>query len=164
LLQRLALYLGHPSYSTTVVLGALLVGAGLGSSLVTRIPERGARIAAALVPVTLLATAVPLIGPIARLTLAAPFAARVAICVVTLLCAGLAMGLLFPLGMARFDDRNRSWYWAINGAASVLGSVLALAAALVVGFSFVLWCAIVFYIGAALMLPSGTAGVRDSGA
>ena len=28
LLQRLAVYLGHPSYSTTVVLGSLLVGAG----------------------------------------------------------------------------------------------------------------------------------------
>jgi hypothetical protein len=63
------------------------------------------------------------------------------------------MGMPFPLGMARFDDRDRSWYWAINGATSVLASVLALVIALIAGFSAVLGAAVAAYLVAAVTLP-----------
>jgi hypothetical protein len=35
-LQKFVLYLGHPSYATTVVLSSILVGAGLGSAMAAR--------------------------------------------------------------------------------------------------------------------------------
>jgi hypothetical protein len=78
---------------------------------------------------------------------------RVAISATALTLAGSMMGLLFPLGMARFDDRDRSWYWAINGATSVLASVLALVIALITGFAAVLGCAVASYLVAAFTLP-----------
>ena len=59
--------------------------------------------------------------------------------------AGAMMGMPFPLGMANFDDRDRSWYWAVNGATSVLASVLALVIALIAGFSAVLGFAVAAY-------------------
>ena len=62
LLQRLAVYLGHPSYSTTVVLGSLLVGAGFGASLAARIPESRRRVAGLLVPLAVGALAFPCCG------------------------------------------------------------------------------------------------------
>jgi hypothetical protein len=59
--------------------------------------------------------------------------------------------------MAKFDDRDRSWYWAVNGATSVLASVLALVIALVSGFAVVLGCAVAIYLIAAMTLPEGAA-------
>ena len=88
-------------------------------------------------------------GPIGQ-----SFPVRVTISVVALVLAGAMMGLPFPLGMAAFDDRDRSWFWAINGATSVLASVLALVIALIAGFTVVLGCAVVIYLIAAVTLPA----------
>jgi hypothetical protein len=90
---------------------------------------------------------------LAQVTIGQSFAVRVAISVTTLTVAGAMMGMPFPIGMARFDDRDRSWYWAINGATSVLASVLALVIALIAGFAVVLGCAVASYLVAALTLP-----------
>jgi hypothetical protein len=152
LLQRLAVYLGHPSYSTTVVLGSLLIGAGFGASLAGHIPESRRRLVGLLVPLVVGATVFLLLW-LAEKTNGQPFAVRVAISVTALTLAGTMMGMPFPLGMAKFDDRDRSWYWAINGATSVLASVLALVIALITGFATVLGCAVVSYLVAALTLP-----------
>jgi hypothetical protein len=152
LLQRLTVYLGHPSYSTTVVLGSLLVGAGLGASAAGRIPESRRRLTVWLVPVVVGAIVFLLLW-LSNKTLGQSFAVRVTISVVALTLAGGMMGVPFPLGMAKFDDRDRSWYWAINGATSVLASVLALVIALITGFTVVLGFAIAAYLVAALSLP-----------
>ena len=152
LLQRLAVYLGHPSYSTTVVLGSLLLGAGFGASVAGRVPESRRRLAVTLVPLAV-GSIVFLLLWVSNRTLGQPFAVRVTIAVVALTLAGGMMGMPFPLGMAKFDDRDRSWYWAINGATSVLASVLALVIALISGFTVVLGCAIAAYLVAALTLP-----------
>jgi hypothetical protein len=153
LLQRLAVYLGHPSYSTTVVLGSLLVGAGFGAWLAGRIAESQRRLVGFLVPLVVGAI-VFLLMWLAEQTTSQSFAVRVAISVTALTLAGAMMGMPFPLGMTRFDDRDRSWYWAINGATSVLASVLALVIALLAGFAVVLGCAVLSYLIAALTLPA----------
>jgi hypothetical protein len=164
LLQRLALYLGHPSYATTVVLGSLLVGAGLGASLAGRIPASRRRLVAVLVPIVVGVSVATLMW-VARYTGGQPFAVRAALSIVLLGIAGLMMGMPFPLGMANFDDQDRSWYWAINGATSVLGSVLALVIALLAGFFVVLGAAAVCYVLAAATLPSRlSAGVPPASA
>jgi hypothetical protein len=153
LLQRLTVYLGHPSYSTTVVLGSILVGAGLGSWLAARIPESRRRLIALMVPLVVGTVVFLLLWLIGR-TLGQSFPVRVMISIVALVIAGAMMGLPFPLGMAAFDDRDRSWFWAINGATSVLASVLALVIALIAGFTVVLGCAVAIYLVAAVTLPS----------
>ena len=154
LLQRLALYLGHPSYATTVVLGSLLVGAGLGAFFSVRIPDARRRTAGAFVPVIVGGVVFLLLWLVGR-TIAQPFAIRVSISIAALTLAGAAMGMPFPLGMSRFDDRDRSWYWAVNGATSVLASVAALVIALIAGFTVVLCLAVASYAAAALTLPRG---------
>jgi hypothetical protein len=40
------------------------------------------------------------------------------------------VGLFFPLGMLRFGDCQKTWFWALNGASSVLAGVLFLALAM----------------------------------
>jgi hypothetical protein len=152
LLQRLAVYLGHPSYSTTVVLGSLLVGAGAGSWFAGRVDASRRRMVGFLIPLVVGALVFLLMWLVER-TVGQPFAVRVAISVTALTAAGMMMGMPFPLGMSSFDDRDRSWYWAINGATSVLASVLSLVIALIAGFTTVLGCAMGAYLIAALTLP-----------
>jgi hypothetical protein len=153
LVQRLTLYLGHPSYATTVVLGALLLGAGIGASVAKRVSGEKARLVASAVPLAVGLVAFGLTLVVVPVTIFASFAARASIAALSVGALGVPMGLLFPLGMSHSDGRERSWYWAINGAASVLASVLALVLALLGGFSLVLGLAVAMYTLAALHLP-----------
>jgi hypothetical protein len=134
LVLRTTLYLGHPSRGAAVVLGALLLGAGLGSLTIARASSRTTLAALASLPFVALAIALGL-GPAATATLAWPLALRVALVLVALLPLGFVMGTAFPAGMIRFDDVDRSWLWAVNGAASVLASALAIALSIVVGLA-----------------------------
>jgi hypothetical protein len=152
LLQRLTLYLGHPSYATTAVLGSLLLGAGAGSALATRVPAASTRLLALLVPLAVASITFGLSLGIVPATQGLEIAPRVAITIVGVGLLGVPMGALFPLGMRDFDGRDRTWYWAVNGATSVLASVLALVLALLHGFNFVLWLAVGTYAVAALAL------------
>lgn len=61
------------------------------------------------------------------------------------------MGLPFPIGMARFDDRDRSWFWAMNGAAGMLASGLALVLSIILGLFLVIVLALFCYALAALL-------------
>jgi hypothetical protein len=153
LLQRLALYLGHPSYATTIVLGSLLIGAGIGAALADLVPGGRRRLVVSCVPVVVAASVLLLMWTAAT-TNGQPFAVRAALAAAMLGIAGLAMGLPFPIGMSKFDDRDRSWSWAVNGATGVLGSVLALVIGLLAGFGVVLGVGVVCYGLAAFSLPS----------
>ena len=153
LVQRLTLYLGHPSYATTIVLGALLLGAGVGSFNAQRVTNNLAWLFAILVPAVVGIISFGLLKVIMPVTLFHDFGIRASITAIGVGLLGIPMGLLFPLGMRHCDGRNRSWFWAINGASSVLGSILALVLALIGGFSLVLGLAVAVYALSAVCLP-----------
>jgi hypothetical protein len=58
------------------------------------------------------------------------------------------MGFAFPLGMVAFQDDDKPWFWAMNGAASVLASVFSLALAMAIGFFGAALAGIVVYVAA----------------
>ncbi len=140
LVQKCVLFLGHPAYALTVVLFAILLFSGLGSHLSGRFPDdalpRALRRAILLV-VALIAAAVVLLSPrfYGLVHRAAPW--RVVITVGALAPLGLALGMPMPTAL-RILDRQAAelvpWAWGVNGAASVLGSVGAIALAMVWGF------------------------------
>jgi hypothetical protein len=144
-MQRLTIFLGHPTYSLSVVLFALLLSSGLGSYL-TRSVDRGRLGTAALLRVGLLLGVLALAG---TLTMPAIHASQQLTTPLRILTAagllfplGLFMGMAFPLGMtmaaARFGALT-PWFWGINGATSVCGSVLAVAIALNSSISTAFW-------------------------
>lgn len=128
LVQRMHLVLGHPTYALVVVLAGLLLASGAGSALSERVaPTRRSVAMVALASAALLAVMpTAIIGPLARATLAAPFALRVAWTGACAGALGLLLGMLFPSGL-RFTNRERATpvALAVGGASSVLGSVLA---------------------------------------
>jgi hypothetical protein len=137
-LQRFVLYLGHPSFATTVVLSALLVGAGLGAMMSPRLIPSARTVVGVALPIALLLLNAGM-GPVFDATLGRSLAWRVVIAVLLVAPAGVLMGAPFPLGLmlAGSTDRGasmRAWYWAMNGMASVLATVLSLVSAMTIGF------------------------------
>jgi hypothetical protein len=151
--QRFILYLGHPSYATTVVIASLLAGAGAGSFAAKGTATARARAWGLALPILVGAVNVAL-GPIFEATLGQPFAARLAVGVLVLVPSGFLMGFAFPLGMVRFGDAAKPWFWAMNGAFSVLGSVSSLALAMLAGHEVVGFAGAACY-GAAVVLFRG---------
>jgi hypothetical protein len=153
-LQRFVLYLGHPSIAAAVVIGALLLGAGLGASRAARIGIAGGRRWWWLVPIGLGLVNLAM-SPLFALTLGAAEAVRILISIVLVLPIGFLLGHFFPLGMLRFGDDAKAWYWAINGACGVLAGVCSLALAMAFGFLAVAWLGVAGYLIAGLLFLGG---------
>ena len=159
LIQRLVLFLGFPTYALSVVLFSLLLFTGLGSLLSGRLgdPRRGLVAALAAACVLLAAGAFGL-PPLLRALIELPFTARVVIAVALLATAGLALGMAMPIGLTRLAGlhaRAVPWAWAVNGVASVLASVLAVAVAITWGFTVVMLIAVACYLVALLDAARG---------
>ncbi|MGB9723076.1 MAG: spermidine synthase [Chloroflexia bacterium] len=149
LVQQFILFLGHPAYALTVVLFALLLFSGLGSALSARLPLRPA-----LALLVLVLVLYPFLLPslFAR-ALGWPFGGRVLLSVLVLSPAGMLMGVPFPAGLRRLEQRHPRripWAWGVNGAASVVAAVLAALLSLSFGFRWVLFSGAFCYAGAFL--------------
>jgi hypothetical protein len=147
LLQRFILFLGHPAYAMATVLFALLLFSGVGSLLSRRVPLGLVLI---LLPVLVAgyALGLPLLF---QVTLAAPLAVRLITAMIALAPLGLLMGMPFPTGLALLEQRAPAlvaWAWGVNGATSVVASILAALLALSFGFSTVLAGGAICYAGA----------------
>jgi spermidine synthase len=150
LMQRFALLLGHPTYSVTVVLFAILLFSGLGSAWSDRRQASPARLARGLafaVPAAILIVtfAVP---PIARALIALPLPARLLSAMLVIAPLAFLMGIPFPLGirvLAKRGGLTIPWAWAANGCGSVLGSVGAVLGAMLWSFSVMLLVAGALY-------------------
>jgi hypothetical protein len=150
LIQRLVLFLGFPTYALSVVLFSLLLSTGLGSLLSTRArdPRRALTVALAAACVLLLAGAFAL-QPLLRALIELPFPARVLVSVALLAPLGVALGMAMPTGLTRLAGLHPGavpWAWAVNGVASVLASVAAVAVAITWGFSAVMLLATACYL------------------
>jgi len=67
---------------------------------------------------------------------------------------GLLMGMPFPMGIKIVSEQAREivpWVWGVNGATSVLGSVLAVMLSINFGFRAALVVGTVIYLGALLL-------------
>lgn len=169
-MQHFILFLGHPIYALGLVLFVLLLASGLGSRLTVRVPpERALR---ALWPsVGLLALLVGAygfgLGPLFGALVGLELYWRIAIAAGLLCLPGLLMGRMLPLGirvLSQTDPGVVPWAWGVNGAASVFGSVLAVALAMNLGYaSTQIFAGGIYLLGtAALWLAYRRAGLTAS--
>ena len=168
-IQRFVLFLGHPTYALTVVIFLLMLSSGAGSLFSRRWlahPESG-WIPLLLVLAVLSADVFFLPGRLATLV-GLDFGYRLLISGVLLVPLGFVMGMPFPTGLraiagtpaAEFaaaqaaSDNAVEWAWAMNAAASVLGSVLAMVIAIQFGLTVTLACGAAAYLLALLVMPA----------
>lgn len=143
LMQKMVLFLGHPTYAVSVVLSTLLAAAGTGALISGKIPAVSARVlmalAAAIVVVDL--AAVYSMSSLLPDAIGTTFSLRVLIAVAMLAPVGLILGMPFPLGIRILDEEAPQlvpWAWAINGFFSVFASVSCIVLAMSIGFSAVM--------------------------
>lgn len=90
----------------------------------------------------------------------ASLGAKLAVASALLVAQGVPMGMMFPIGLRvagrRFGPAAVPWMWAINGAASVVGSALAIIVAMAYGYSWSLGVGVVCYVLAAVAAWSVT--------
>jgi len=179
LMQRFILFLGHPVYSTSVVLFSILTFSGLGSFLSGRLlrglppSESGRQGGDERDPRWLQRRVIPLLGgltvvyilalpPLFRWLLALDLSYRVGLSILLLAPLGLLMGMPFPLGIRLVDRMNPAlvpWAWGVNGFGSVVGSILAVMIAQSYGFAFVIGLAVLVYLsGLVAVLGLGRVG------
>lgn len=167
--QRLAIFLGHPVYSLSVVLFSLLLSSGAGSLSTAALVRRRDGSSAAITRVGLLIAVLVIFGLLTPILVrhfeAASTPVRILISVGTLFPLGFFMGMAFPIGMGRALAAAPSlapWLWGVNGAASVCASVLAVVIALGAGIATSFWAGAFCYLGALLALtwrrPAPAAG------
>ncbi|HEV2468540.1 MAG TPA: hypothetical protein VGS78_05055 [Candidatus Sulfotelmatobacter sp.] len=168
-IQRFVLFLGHPTYALTVVIFLLLLSSGAGS-LLSRLwlprAEMG-WLPLLLVVVTLTIYIFLLPSRLAALV-GMSIEYRLLVSGVLLIPLGFIMGMPFPTGLralAAFpapefpagdaaSDNAVEWAWAMNAAASVLGSVLAMVIAIQFGLTVTLACGAGAYVLALVTMPA----------
>ncbi len=167
-IQRFVLFLGHPTYALTVVIFLLMLSSGAGSLFSRRwLP----RTELAWMPIMLILVALSMDLIFLPHWLAAwvglGFNARLLVSAVLLIPLGFLMGMPFPTGLralaagpvlelskAMPEDNAVEWAWAMNAAASVLGSVLAMVIAIQFGLTITLACGIGAYVLSLCLLPA----------
>jgi len=148
MIQKLSVFLGHPVYALGILLFTVIASTGLGSYISERIPFEKSR------SILLLPLGMALVillfnhllsGIIARFIVDA-IPLKILISIFIVMPMGILMGFFFPTGMRvvrQIQAEDTPWYWALNGAFSVLCSAVAIFISIYFGIS------VNFYIAAA---------------
>jgi hypothetical protein len=162
LVQRLSLIIGHPTGTLALVISTMLMGTGVGSALVGQRRLRGLESLVLVIPgiglimLMIAFSGVSALSELPSLTLSAIAAGGIAG------VTGMALGVAFPTGIRVFapSDTAVAQAWALNGAFSVVGSVLAAIVGLMFGSRVLLASAIPLYALAWLLITWETRSAK----
>ena len=164
LLQFFGVFLGHPIYAMGVCLFSLILSSGLGSLASGRFPlNSGGRIAlwGAIVGGYLIVAQWGLTH-LFEATTAQPLPVRIVISLAVVMPVGFLMGFAFPTGMSlveKVDAEPTPWFWGINGATSVLASVIAVMVSMALGINVTMLMAGLCYLA---LIPTACALLAQS--
>jgi hypothetical protein len=151
LLQKLILLMGNPTMTFALLLFTILISSGGGSLLSSRIAKNNMRnlvfVIGGIAGLGMLY--VLLVPSIIYSALAEPLEIKAAVSVGVLAPIGFLMGMPLPTGMRLLKVHRPDfipWMWAINGAFSVLGAVLAIALGIMYGSSFAMILGVLVYL------------------
>ena len=157
LIQKFILYLEYPVYSYSLVLAVILVVAGIGSSLISRLDTGNRKFPLKLSVVMMFFSLLFYLGSGEFMVkgLLLPLKYKMALSALAVSFPALMMGMFLPAGIKKLEaDRSEylvPWAWAINGAASILASVGAVIFAIIFGFSSVILVGSLAYLLAAFI-------------
>jgi hypothetical protein len=146
LIQKYALFIGASVYSIATVLLTLLVASGIGSRFSRHVGDAVPFIAI----VAWLLLDVLVLGHVTAALIHLPMLARTGATALLIFPLGFFMGMPFPKGTLRVGVLI-DWGLAVNGAASVLGSMLVMLVAFSYGFAAALALGGVCYLAALLL-------------
>lgn len=167
LLSQVGVFVGHPTLSLAVVLGGIILAAGVGSLLSGRLPvERGRGWLFPLIPAALVLVSRAAAGTVTEQLAGAETWLRALLSVALIAPPALGMGLCFPLGLRLVERAGgraiTPWLWGVNGAFGVVASGLALGTSMTWGISTTLLIGAGMYLAlVACAWQLARAGARD---
>ena len=151
LLQKLILLMGNPTMTFALLLFTLLISSGAGSLLSSRIAKNNMKnlvfVIGGIAGLGILY--VLFLPPIIYSTITEPIEVKAAVSIAILAPIGFLMGMPLPTGMRLLKVHRPNyipWMWAVNGAFSVLGAVLAIALGIMYGSSLAMILGILIYL------------------
>ncbi len=148
-IQKFILILGKPSYALAVVLFSIMLAAGAGSFLSSRVRIDMRWVVGFIVAYIILF--ISSFGYIGDLMISKVLWQRFLFSILAIAPLGFAMGIPFPSAIARVKEKREEiipWLWAINGCTSVVGSIAAVMISIHFGFFVVIGIAALIYIAA----------------
>jgi hypothetical protein len=161
LIQKFVLFLTNPIYSTSLMLAGILIFSGLGSFYSSRLVKKlGDTKKVLLLSVSTIAAVVFVyifaLDPIIRLLMPLPMFIKVLISVIFIAPVSFFLGIPFPMGLSEVANKREDflpWAWGINGATSVVSTVLATILSISLGFKGVWIIAVIIYLSAYFLFP-----------
>jgi hypothetical protein len=155
ILQYFSVYLGHPIYSLGVCLFSLILATGLGSlaSNFLNIASSRRMLVWGLIVVAYLLCLQHWLTDVFHATTARELSVRISISLAVVIPLGFLLGFAFPTGMKlveAVDKELTPWFWGINGATSVLASVMAVMLSMSMGIRVTILLSSVCY---AMLIP-----------
>lgn len=149
LIQKMIQFLGHPSYSLSIVLAGLLVFSGLGSLFSARIFPKGQGVFLAILMILLITSLFHFgLDWIFSTFISCPVSAKILVVLMALAPLGFFLGFPFPRGLERVKQINGSlvaWAFGVNGFFSVISILSATLLAMIFGYPAVFTLAILCY-------------------
>jgi len=149
-LQRFAVFLGHPTYTFSVILATMILFAGLGSLWSDRVAILETRLVWA-IPLGVACLVVALNATLQGILDAAVELSLPGRCAVVVGCVApvsTLLGFCFPFGIRLVGGVSQAataWMWGVNGAAGVLASIAAVGISMWAGIDTSLTIAAIFY-------------------
>jgi len=147
-MERLTIFLGHPVYGLAVVLFTLLFFSGIGSFTVSKSDMSKNKGAVRLVLLLAVLTLSCFMSAFITKDSGSPIHVRIIYSAFVLAFPAFFMGMAMPLGLIAAQSSHPSltpWFWAINGSASVLGSILATMISICAGITATFWVGLICY-------------------
>ena len=158
LIQKFILFLGQPLYAIAIILSSLLIFSGIGSLIsgTFKGTVMQSRLQIVLIILcALLACSIYTLPYMFDHFLGTPGIIKIIVTLCAMAPLGMCMGMALPIGIKLVEKDGPSiipWVWAVNGACSVLGSVVAWGISLNYGFNATLWAAVSVYCAALLIM------------
>jgi hypothetical protein len=157
LLQYFSVYLGHPIYSLGVCLFSLILSSGCGSlaSDKLKLTTRAKIWMWSGVLGGYLVLLPQFLPTVFQATTNRERFVRIIISLIAIMPPGFLMGFAFPTGMRLVETVDREpmpWFWGVNGATSVLASVLGVIFSMAFGINVTIMLAGACYL---LLIPAG---------
>lgn len=165
MIQKFTMFLGQPVFTLLTVVSTMLVASGFGSMFSHKFVSKS-KINLYLIfgLVFLISVLIGFLNPIifeagSRWDLWL----RIIISILIIAPLGFFMGMPFPLGLSLIDEENKKFIafaWGINGFFSVIGTVLAMIFAMILGFKIVFIISGIIYLLAFIIIK---ARLKNSG-
>jgi spermidine synthase len=142
---------GYPLYTYSAVVFGLLLAAGSGSFLSSKLSITP-QVRWMLPFIGLFITSIVFLlvyHDLFSVFLAWPVLARAVMAILLIFPMGLFMGMLFPLGILMLKDEpagSVAWAWAMNGLFTVVGGLMSVVLSIYLGFTITLIIALLIYV------------------